>query len=51
VGGVPMTWAPMPIIAFACRGGEWACVMGPDDATSQVAVEGGFPIWLPNART
>jgi Tol biopolymer transport system component len=47
LGGVPIAWAPMPTIAFACRDGEWVCVTVPDAGAPESAVEGGFPIWLP----
>ena len=46
-GGAPMAWAPMDLIAFACRGGAWICVTDTTNPKATPVVEGNFPVWLP----
>jgi Tol biopolymer transport system component len=46
IGGVPASWAPADLIAFACLAGEWICVVDPGNPVPRVAVKGNFPIWI-----
>jgi Tol biopolymer transport system component len=47
IGGVPAAWAPAEVLAFACRGGSWICLITPGDPQVRPFIEGNFPVWVP----